>query len=321
VRTVNVSKAPCSWAAALAAIPYILACGNDLPRASRITDLRVIAVQADAPYASPGESVTLDALAVDPRGRELTWGWTTCPNPKNSSTLGCLDSLRERREKGEDIRLVTGTGLSKFTVDVPDDAMSSLPAEFRDRALVGVVAVACPGTLEPDLLAETTAADPVPVVCHDRDTGARLGPFDFVVGMKRIFVRAQDRNQNPVIASILWDGETWAEDDVKTVTACDKETDAISDCSKTFQHHVSAVPSEESFESGTTESGAPFEEQIVVQYYGTEGTFADDVRIGRDPETSWAAVSNSRGKETRFWLVVRDNRGGVTWAERRVRAE
>jgi hypothetical protein len=55
-----------------------------------------------------------------------------------------------------------------------------------------------------------------------------------------------------------------------------------------------------------------------VQYYATEGLFKDEVRIAKDPETHFVARTAAIGRELTFWFVVRDDRGGVSWTERRL---
>jgi hypothetical protein len=58
--------------AGLAAITAIAgasaACSTDFDPSSRVAGLRVLAVRADQPYAPPGATVQLTALAVDPGG-------------------------------------------------------------------------------------------------------------------------------------------------------------------------------------------------------------------------------------------------------------
>lgn len=292
-------------------------CGNDFDPSSRVNTLRVLAVRADLPYAQPGDTVSLDTLSHDPDGRTLTWGWAVCENPEDASTLGCVEALRRRAARGEDVRLTTGESLDRFTVTIPDDALTRAPKPLPGRALEGVVAVACPGTLEDLIRTDTTPEDPLPFVCRD-GRGRRLSTFDFVVGMKRIFVRGKDRNANPEIARVTWDGEDWPETHIPTVSACAKQTNKTDDCDAKLRHRVQVKATPESAESGTDETGESFEEQLVVQYYADDGTFADDVRIAASPETDWVAGPNARGKELHFWLVLRDDRGGVTWTERRV---
>ena len=60
------------------ALPVLGACGSDFAPGSRITGLRVLAVQADKPYAHPGETVHLSALTADTRERPVVWAWATC---------------------------------------------------------------------------------------------------------------------------------------------------------------------------------------------------------------------------------------------------
>src|ERR1700759_5123714 len=71
------------------------ACSSNFDPGSRVTSLRVLAVRADHPFAAPGESVALEALAFDPREgtRPLNFGWTTCVNPMASTVEGCLAAI------------------------------------------------------------------------------------------------------------------------------------------------------------------------------------------------------------------------------------
>ena len=73
-----------------------------------------------------------------------------------------------------------------------------------------------------------------------------------------------------------------------------------------------------SFESGNDELGRPFEEQIVIQHYATEGIFEFETRTGKSPKTGWVARKSASGQTLSMWFVARDDRGGVTWTERKV---
>jgi hypothetical protein len=199
--------------------------------------------------------------------------------------------------------------------------VTSLPDDLRSRAMIGVVAVLCPGTLETRLAGETSNEHPIPIVCRDPNTGERIGPFDFVTGVKRLFVRTEDRNENPPIDGVTIDGRPWGEDDVPSVAACDVDTNVLDDCPEATHHEIAVEAPSNAAESGVTEFGEGFEEQVVVQYYATQGTFEDEVRILSDTRTKWAASPGSRGSELTFWFVIRDNRGGVSWTSRRLRVE
>jgi hypothetical protein len=129
-------------------------------------------------------------------------------------------------------------------------------------------------------------------------------------------VRERDRNQNPEFSRITFDGKDWASDDVPVVRACKVTDNDFATCDKAFQHRIAAAPTAQSFETGTNEFGEVFAEQVVVQYFATEGIFESDFRTGQSPEDKWVARKQASGQDITFWFVVRDDRGGVSWTTR-----
>jgi hypothetical protein len=297
----------------LAALPASACAPDDFDPGSRVTSLRVLAVHADLPYAAPGETVNLDTLSFDPLGRPLSWAWAACVTPPSSDVYPCFQKIALDAAAGippligED---ATGDSVS-FTV--PPDLLDNLPEVARPAALIGVVGITCPGSISLD-----PEARPLPVHCNEAGSGRELPLEEYVVGIKRIFVRQTDKNQNPVIERVSFDGEDWAEDDVKEVDACSKDGNVYDDC-KNVRHKIAAYITPDSFESGTDEYGRTFDESLIVQHYSTEGIFEDEVRIGAEPESHWAARLSAAGTEVTLWFVARDDRGGVTWTTRRVR--
>jgi len=274
----------------------------------------VLAQQADDSYARPGEAVHLTSLSHEPAGRPVTWAWAACVNPDSSSVEGCLAKVaRDSEASGAPPLLAMGVDQSSIDYTVPADVLDGFAPGALSVAQVGLVSVACPGELS---FAGT--AD-LPFGCTEAGTGRELGLDEYVVGIKRIYVRQSDRNQNPAIAQILYDGADWPADEVKELDACQTDKNDFEDCSKSLSHEVSAVATRQSFESGRDEFGNGFEEQVIVQYYSTEGIFEDEVRVADDPETRFVARSRASGQTLTMWFVIRDDRGGVTWAERRVR--
>jgi len=299
------------------ALLTLAGCGADFDPGSNVSSLRVLAVQADNPFAAPGETVNLQATSYDPAGRELTWAWAECSNPASSSVDACLAEIALTAiETGTPPLLGMGPGQDNVQVTIPATALDGLSPEALPNALTGVLSVACPGTLE--LGTSDSTGGVLPFRCID-DSGAELGLHDSIVGIKRIFVRSTDRNQNPVIANITFDGEPWAEDDVKEVDSCNTDDFTFDDCKGEGDHRIAASVTPESFEAGVDEFGRDFAEELVVQHYATEGIFEYDVRIAELPETRWVARQSASGQELRIWFVARDDRGGVTTAQRRVR--
>jgi hypothetical protein len=316
-------------ALAMTALSQLVACGADSDPASRITTLRVIAVRADKPYAKPGETVNLDTIwwdGLDPdqKSRPRQWAWTTCVNPSGSGVTDCFAKIVADAQKTGKPPLFTlstpGIDAPTFSLTVPADTLTSLPEAARVYAEVGVVLIVCPGTLQlPDPSAGYTPGS-FPIQCID-STGRALGLDEFEAGLKRVFVRATTPNSNPVIESITWDGAPWAEGDVKTVSACDTDGNRYDKCDASLAHEIATNVTKESFESGTDEFGTPYEEQLVTQYYATEGLFEYDVKVAKEPKTHWVARSKAKGQTLHLWFVARDNRGGVTWQERQVQVQ
>lgn len=284
-------------------VSFLIACGGDFEPGSRVHDVRLLALRADAPFARPGERVQLQLLAANPKQREVQWAMATCTRPRSSTLQGCLAELDGQLEPFDP---------SQLAVDVPDDALDGVEDDALPSALIGVVVVACPGTLH----AGDTAG--VPIECWDEDERA-LPIHDLEVGMKRIFLRARDRNANPRITRVELNGDPWAEDEVPELPLCESESYQLDDCPGETQ---SALDVElEPAEAGEDELGHPFSEQTIVQLYVSHGVVRYDVRIAGEGDNAFALqpVQGRTPETATLWIVARDNRGGVTWVERTAR--
>lgn len=297
-----------------------LACGDDFAPGSRVTDFRLLAVQADKPYAAPGEEVQLSTLSHEPFGRPITWAWTTCVKPRDTTVNACLAKIGEDATKpGGGAPIVTGIGNSTFRTTIPANILEGVEPRAIGNVLVGVLTVACPGPLSLKNLATATTGE-LPFRCLDANTKEEL-PYDrYVVSVKRVYVRRIERNQNPSVGIVTWDGAPWAENDVKEVTPCTNSPNVTyADCSGGESHDLAVQIPPESVESGVNERGESFAEDMVAQYFATEGLFEFESRTRESPITSWKARASAAGKEQTLWFVVRESRGGVSWTTRKVR--
>lgn len=295
----------------------MLGCAADFDPGSRVNSFRVLAQEMDAPFAKPGETVKVESLSYDPQGRSVTWAWGACVNPAASTVQSCLDKIAaDSLATGNSQILSQGPGLTSFTYTVPADALDSLPETARASALVGILSIACPGDLT-----FAQGSNELPFACKESGSGRVMALEEFVVGLKRVQVRSTDRNQNPQIEQILFDGQNWPESEVKTVVACDTDKNDYDACAADTKHELGARPTAASVESGQTQFGVDFSEQVIVEYYATEGIFENEVKVAAEPETGWAARKAASGKDLTLWMVVHDDRGGATWAERHVHVQ
>jgi len=317
MKTSNVIRWVWSSRAAVAAsaLAGSVGCGAEFEHASTVSDVRVLAVQGSPTYAAPGESVALKLLAVDPRGRKLSVAWTTCLNPSSSVVNACFEKIAADTAAGHAPPITTGEGLDEHALVVPADALTSIPTAAHPNATVGVVTVVCPGTIT---AIESTHADgDLPFACVDEQGTAR--PREgFVISVKRITVRSRDRNANPGISAITWNGQPWPADETREITACDNDPTLFADCTGGEQVTVGVEAAPGATETGTDEFGTPFTEQVIAQHYAANGAFEADARRSDAPGTKWVARSAARGKDETMWFTLRDDRGGVTWTSRTV---
>lgn len=307
-------------------------------------------------YAHPGDEVQFELLWHDPAPKPdeppkvREWAWTFCVNPPSSSILGCFQKLAadlgklppEQRQQAalsilkfrkgplatefETNELVPpnmdGTKpdpRTLFRLTVPKDALAEFagkPPQAKANATIGVVFVACPGRLEPQLEGTGNRTD-VPLKCFDNSTGEELKSDKFTIGIKRVFIREKDENPDPRIAGVLWDGQPWPETEVKTLEAvCASDEADFGKCDDP-KHTITPQLQQPFADQGTDELGAQFNEQVIIQYYATEGLFEFDVKRAADPETRFAGRRGKEKGEQTLWIVTRDNRGGVSWVKRR----
>jgi hypothetical protein len=302
--------------AALVALRICLAivlpsCGSDFDPSSRVTGLRLLATRADAPFAAPGEEVHLESLVTDGLGRSYQVAWGICERPASTTATGCLQSLPiDTQPLAVDTRSAKETAASTFSFVVPEDALAGIPEAGRRSLYYGVVEVACPG-----IVRAGPSPEGLPLSCSDPG-GALLALGSYDIGVKRVFVRERDRNANPEIAAVTFDGLSWPEDEIKTIVACASATDNQFDRCEGESHAMSVTIPETSFESGVDEFGATFAEQLLVDYYATDGIFEYETRDARQPVTRFKARQGAVGSSIDLWIVVHDDRGGVTWAKR-----
>ena len=153
--------------------------------------------------------------------------------------------------------------------------------------------------------------------CTDAD-GQLVPPAGFVISVKRITIREHDRNANPAIASVTWNGAPWPEEETREVAPCTNDPVQFTDCTGGDQPSIAVTPAADAQEVGTDEFGTTFSEQLIVQNYGTEGAFEFDVRRGASPGGKWVARHGASGTDQTLWFVLHDDRGGVSWATRTV---
>jgi hypothetical protein len=301
------------------------ACGaSNFDPPSLVESVRILATQADLPYAQPGERVTLQMLAVDgraDRSRPMRTYWLpqVCQNPAHDLYYTCYGAFGRQFVAGVDIgpQLVAGSSLS-FTM--PADAIAARAGGLGGTGAYGVVyafAIACAGHVEyvaTDPSSQSPATNPFG--CFD-DAHHALGADDFVFAFARVYAFTDRRNANPVIDHLTFGGA--AVDPAGGITVAHCTASSESNCPTTDLDTVVPDSSQEPAPGDVDANGNIAKEALWVDYYLTAGRVKTDSPLlfdahsGRVPSTADPFDAPLSMGEQTLWAVVHDDRGGTSW--------
>lgn len=330
-----------------------LGCGPQFDPGSEVTTLRVLGLQKDKPYAQPGETVKLQLLWHDAKGRDdvQTLFIDGCVNPPGDLYYGCFAQYGQAAAQGTLPRL---GDKDTFEVTLPSDIISSRQSQVEPGqtpyGLDIVFFAVCAGRIELAMdAASAEGSAGLPVRCLD-DGGNALGSDDFIVGYTSIYSFKGVSNTNPAFtvdengaSEFLVAGKPVAADCVGA--ACHLAADIDVDCEAEPERCIE--PCADDGDSGCPEIsvkpaidpsvaerddvssdlfGAETSEQMWINYYVDHGGVSE-VRLLNDATTGWN--DEYRGKLRapkdpgllKLWAVSHDNRGGMDFARVTLKVE
>jgi hypothetical protein len=254
---------------------------------------RLLAIQADPPDILPGEASTLRALFADPNDELRTFVWIGCADEALTS-FGCVldPSALSPDATAEDLERAGVIGIEPFfspSIDAPLDYLDELDdrGQRRGRALVATVIG----------LTETALED------------EGLDFNEIRVGFKRVMVTTREPNQNPSIEAFLVDENPWPEDtpfEVAPGETVELDLTLGEDAIEAYTYLNLDGEWEER------------EEQPFAEWYTSDGRIERSTTIHPFLFSRWVAP-NEPDVEGSWWVVVKDRRGGISWAHRRWR--
>jgi hypothetical protein len=302
------------------ALLFLAGCNDNLPIASFVDKLRVLAVQASPPDAAPGTQVRLDPLVVEPEQNTSTLSalWLACAtDPGASSTLPCgfgvLDgsALPDPCDTTTDGTLCT-IGTDLYSLVTPTNAL------VGSQLLVTLVVTDDPNG---------AAACYLGTLKHN---GLPTEPDRCVISYKRVTVSSTPSNHNPSIDQLLLVDKDGTE---QSLLSGDAMTTFSPDDRHLVTHTLAALRAADSAE---LESDGTYEAMSLSWF--TDAGAIDGGRSSFDPPdcssqldcdqkvpplsatTSWKAPTTtaataqlSSSGRMHFWAVLRDDRGGVGW--------
>lgn len=291
-------------------ILLLLGCDNpldDLSQSWQIDRLRVLAVAAEPAEPRPGDTVTFTSLVVSPVVPVEMVTWFACL-PESSDSYGCeidssiLDDLQ-------------GTDFSSMT---PEE-LAALYEQLVAAGLIGVEPYFAPTWQIPstalDSLSESERLEGLSALVNVTaiPTGDDLTEADLELAYKRVVVsEAVTPNHNPGLVGLEVDGR--AVDPTERVEATPGSTLELTlvfaaDAIETYQYVL---------DDGTVESRT---EEPYLTWYTQDGTFDQTATLSPDFTVEYTAPEQPANAEFSVWVVVRDRRGGMAWAELPLRVE
>ena len=153
-----------------------------------------------------------------------------------------------------------------------------------------------------------------PVVVHLKAGSEEIFAQKLMVFSCRLFP-SMKANLNPELPGVKIEGTEWTEDEVPVLSGQEKINFTADDFTALQEDYV--VPT-------FTLQPLPLTEAWDVSYYGEEGRFTEPSLggVGFDGQTQrqqnqWQAYTKDTEQDVRFWFVVRDGRGGLTWIKRK----
>jgi hypothetical protein len=279
---------------ALASLAGLAACTGSLDERSEVRDLRILALQADPPELVLGDElpdVALAALVADPRepARTIAYEWLAC---------GLTDDLR-CAHADYSARLGDGTaalGDLGATLHVTPDLLAAARELDTYRGFGGV-----------SLVGELVLGG---------GTDEELHAIKQVTAWVGLPPRTSP-NANPSPPPLLHDEVDWPPDEILEVAVGAEVSIEPSSPPEDAEHY-----SVYRFDLGIEE----LDEYLDFDFFASDGVWTRNGSGGPpDPlatETTlasvWTAPAEPPAGDVTIWVVVRDGRGGLAWAERRV---
>ncbi len=267
------------------------------PDDALITSTRVLAVRSDPPEATPGTKVTFTALVASPSGAvaaaPIAWSFCSAPKPLTDDNVvsnACLDSS-SLVAAGGGITVTAATpsnGCSSFGPDAP--AGSFRP---QDPDITG-------GYYQPlrvELAGAPTAFELARIRCDLANAGATAAAQ---------FAAAYINNANPHLLPLTANGRaiasiaagarvtlaaSWPAEDAETYAYFDLASQAV-------------TTKREAMQVAWYSSGGSLD---------TESTGRAEDDLATASEDGWTAPATTG--VAHLWIVLRDSRGGVDFAE------
>jgi hypothetical protein len=277
----------------------LLACSRtEVAESWQIDRMRVLAVAAEPAEPKPGDTVHFTSLIVSPNKPVGCAAYLGCSGDAGACGFGALPDTAS-----QDTAAAAGSGflgIDPFVPPswtIPDDYLDTLTEDQKLEGTTSIITVIA--ISDCDALLKGEVDDPQALLEGGKD--------DSEIAYKRVPVSlASTPNHNPTLTGITVDGLPVAPgarlslDPGQTYTI---DVTLADDAVETYTYRN---------ESGVDEQRT---EQPYFSWYSQEGGFDQTNTLWDTTSVKYTTASSPTLPDQSIWVVARDRRGGMGWAE------
>lgn len=324
----------------LLALLGLVACDNEISSSSRLRRPRLLAVQAEPPNPVFGQTTRLRPLVYLPAGQSVTYEWSWCPVPTSSD-----DGYRCPVDQAAVDNLAAQTGL----VGIPPLALGNTETiEFTNPFPPSLLASLCAGdSSSTDLFLGNTTADkgrvyvcapatlPVQIMLTIRGSITESG----ALSLRLPTDESTPGNSNPAVSginvlspeasgvlddagSLLVPRDTKVRlraevDEAQSETYLDRQVGRNDDFVKDSNGQLILAPTRERLRLTWFSEGGGFVDSATEWGPGDSDSDGQPILFSSAIENDWSTpkIEDYAASSSLVLVVVRDNRGGVSWAQ------
>jgi hypothetical protein len=299
-------------------------CAEEFTPMNELEGLRVLAIQSDPPAIGTGQTAQLAALVHAPEGQTVNYSWSWCPFL--GSAQSGYECMIDEAQLKEALQAIDPSAVAL----VPSFDLGTEPtATFTLRLPTPLLDLLCE-----TVLGQATASLGITPTCGDTVKSSVVLKIssgqESVTATKSLglLLEASGASTNPPIGSVK---ARWKKGDDWFVLG--EEESASVESGKTYVVDVDVEEeASEWFTPPATDAEPnpePRRERLFITWFVTAGSTESirtgfiDGKVGFDVlrSNSWAIPQIDPPSEATLYVVLQDERGGVTWTQRTVKVQ
>ena len=316
-------------ACAMSALCLSVGCGETFDPFEKVQGLRVLGVSADKPALLPGEDTVLDALLHQDPDVEVKWQWDWCPFPS-----GPQDEYECGISQEEFDAQLTGFGIEAPALDLGSAPTASFTYPLSPEVLQGLCAALTEGQDIPDFVVLPDCSESFPITVRLIVEQEGVGRIVAIKSIRLLYDAPTDEevNSNPRVGGVKLARPGVTEEDAAElvegeayVVAREEEVKLTLEVAPEMSQTYTPPPSDRD-----PNPVARLENLRALWFYEDgelefESTgFIDGFLSLEELSKNTLTLPDAESypdDEMNIYVVIQDDRGGMSWVKRSVKFE